>query len=675
MASLFRPLQLVAVVQQEGAKYLWQERSGRPAFHGCLATLAGDVPRLQRRLHAGAQRRDVRRGLGATGVIKMASVPERPGPWLKDHCDYLLDSIDAQLSQLQEPSGIIKGSNDSGKASLKKTGGTNATADLGGCSGVRDREPSPGEDPSSWEEDCAWWPVCFLDLGAALGDRSRSDSVCTEDFAAKFNEVLVDPLPGSKEESSALALDSGPLKRAARNPVNTSSPFADCEAASDSLSVDSARKRGIAQLPKGGSEEEWDQEKDLAGRSRDAPLLCIPCRIKSAESLGEQVSWLSRKWSMDETWKRVFQLRPLSSGEGSLGSEISPRSIFLGPQQEQRGSEDSFEWVQDAHENTESPLLLEDLRPSQLLPAFNVTTVLDGGSPSVGTAGCGHPEERSSCSRGSLDVACPCTIRASLVPSNEEDGATGLSVEKSLLPPQRDLLRSPGCSDGGSKEEDEEFAGLCGASESWTWDPSRGSEPGRKRAELGGYRNFEELELEEEKLSQKRAQIREADMSLQSVLQQKKHVALELETFREALEKSQREAKKLQLHMEEKRSQADQARADLLLLEYKREACLRDLLALGQELSMLRSQHGAAQADVSRLATERAELKLQVSQLEGKLSSLKHQLNSSTVELASVKETPGQGAEPLQEVGTLGRLWAHAIGPWQPSLRPSHRGC
>ncbi|CAI5797585.1 Hypothetical predicted protein [Podarcis lilfordi] len=689
------------------------------------------------------------------GVIIMSSVPERPGPWAKDHCDYLLDSIDAQLSQLQEPSGIIKGSSDSGKASLKKTAGTNATADLDGCSGVRDREASPGEDPSSWEEDYAWWPVRFLDLGAALGDRSRSDSVCTEDFAAKFNEVLVDPLPGSEEENSALALDSGSLKHATRDPVNTSSPFADYEAASDCLSVDSARKQGIAQLPKGGSEKEWDQEEELAGSSRDAPPLCIPRRIKSAESLGEQISWLSQKWSTDETWKT----RGLSSGEGSLGSEISPRSIFLGPQQEQRGSEDSFEWVQDAHENTESPLLLEDLRPSQLLPASNVKTVLDGGSPSVGTAGSGHPVERSSCPRGSLDVACPCTIRASLVPSNEEDGggsktplclypqgawdsgktqrlalsrigldsgatratvyshkapgsandgcmgcrkewimdahctdghnealeskecgslgsqhhdpqselnqgwmepfqgkrlaATSLSVKKSLLPPQRDLLRSPGCSDGGSKEEDEEFARLCRASESWKWDASRGSEPSGKRAELGGYRNLEELESEEEKLLQKRAQIREADVSLQSVLQQKKHVALELETFREALEKSQREARRLQLIMEEKRSQVDEARADLLLLEYKREACLRDLLALEQELSVLRSQrsqHGAAQADVSRLAAEREELKFQVSQLEGKLSSLKHQLKSSRVELASVKETSGDGAGPLQEV-------------------------
>nr|XP_028565086.1 A-kinase anchor protein 9-like isoform X7 [Podarcis muralis] len=714
-----------------------------------------------------ARRRDARRGLGATGVIKMASVPERPGPWVKDHCDYLLDSIDAQLSQLQEPSGIIKGSSDSGKASLKKTAGTDATADLGGCSGVRDREASPGEDPSSWEEDCAWWLVRFLDLGTALGDRSRSDSVCTEDFAAKFNEVLVDPLPGSEEESSALALDLGPLKCATRDPVNTSSPFADYEAALDCLSVDSARKQGIAQLPKGGSEEEWDQEKDLAGRSRDAPPLYIPHRIKSAESLGEQISWLSRKWSTDETWKRVFQLTPLSSGKGSLGSEISPRSIFLGPQQEQRGSEDSFEWVQDPHENTESPLLLEDLRPSQLLPASNVKTVLDGGSPSVGTAGCGHPKE-TSCPRGSLDVACLCTIRASLVPSNEEDGggsktplclypqgawdsgktqrpaeigmdsgatratvyshkalgsasdgcmgcrkewimhphctdgrnealeskecgslgaqhhdpqselnqgwmesfqgkpvagevtrsqeglSTGLSVKKSLLPPQRDLLRSPSCSDGGSKEEDEEFARLCRTSESWKWDASRGSEPSGKRAELGGYRNLEALELEEEKLSQKRAQIREADVSLQSVLQQKKHVALELETFREALEKSQREARRLQLIMEEKRSQADEARADLLLLEYKREACLRDLLALEQELSVLRSQrsqHGAAQADLAeslKQAKARA-LQEQAAKFQKEAEDLRKTIKERNAEIAQQRKAMEQQAKELKQ--------------------------
>lgn len=35
--------------------------------------------------------------------------PERSGSWAKDHCDYLLDSIDAQLSQLQVGVGYEEG--------------------------------------------------------------------------------------------------------------------------------------------------------------------------------------------------------------------------------------------------------------------------------------------------------------------------------------------------------------------------------------------------------------------------------------------------------------------------------------------------------------------------------------------------------------------------------------
>ncbi|XP_061459255.1 centrosomal protein of 164 kDa-like [Rhineura floridana] len=203
--------------------------------------------------------------------------------------------------------------------------------------------------------------------------------------------------------------------------------------------------------------------------------------------------------------------------------------------------------------------------------------------------------------------------------------AAGLDTEKALSsPPQRDLLRSVGPSDS---EEEEEFARLCTTSthrtsEIWKQDPRKAADPGWKGAEREGHRNH-------------------------------KHVALELETVQEALEKSQKEARRLELHAEERRSKAEEARADLVLLEYKREACRREMLALEQELSVLRrqcSQYGAAQAEqVSQLVTEREMLKDQVRHLEDNLSSLKHQLRTSKAELTSTKEAAEARTEQLQE--------------------------
>ncbi|KAJ6658690.1 hypothetical protein lerEdw1_019850 [Lerista edwardsae] len=71
------------------------------------------------------------------------------------------------------------------------------------------------------------------------------------------------------------------------------------------------------------------------------------------------------------------------------------------------------------------------------------------------------------------------------------------------------------------------------------------------------------------------------------------HAALELKAPQEALEEDQKQARRLEGHMKENWKNM----ADLLLLEYKREACLRELPKAEEELS---SQYGVLQAEGKR---------------------------------------------------------------------------
>ncbi|XP_039188438.1 calponin homology domain-containing protein DDB_G0272472-like isoform X2 [Crotalus tigris] len=130
------------------------------------------------------------------------------------------------------------------------------------------------------------------------------------------------------------------------------------------------------------------------------------------------------------------------------------------------------------------------------------------------------------------------------------------------------------------------------------------------------------------------------------------HAAVELETFQEALRERQELARRLELQMEEHQEKVEKARADLGLLEYKQETCLKEVMELEQELSMLRwqgRQYGAVQVEVSRLVSEREELKDQVRCLEDQLSSLKLQLKSSRTLLSSMEEMASEKTKQLQE--------------------------
>ncbi|CAM5099950.1 unnamed protein product [Natator depressus] len=145
----------------------------------------------------------------------------------------------------------------------------------------------------------------------------------------------------------------------------------------------------------------------------------------------------------------------------------------------------------------------------------------------------------------------------------------------------------------------------------------------------------------------------------------------ELESLRGALERSQKGVETLESCRKETRSKADEARADMLLLEYRRDSCLQELPEREKALSTLRrrrstlhsTQLGAFQAEVSSLAAEREELKAHVRHLEGSLFSEQRAARARIKELQEcleqaqnkLEERTAEGME-LQEETTRLRL-------------------
>ncbi|XP_070618488.1 golgin subfamily A member 6-like protein 26 isoform X2 [Erythrolamprus reginae] len=128
------------------------------------------------------------------------------------------------------------------------------------------------------------------------------------------------------------------------------------------------------------------------------------------------------------------------------------------------------------------------------------------------------------------------------------------------------------------------------------------------------------------------------------------HVALELENSQQALRERRELARRLELQMEKHQDQVEEARAELVLLGYKREICLKEVVELEEELSLLRRQgrqYRALQVEVSHLAGEREELKDQVHCLEDQLSSLELQLKNSRAQWSSMEEMASE--KQLQE--------------------------
>ncbi|XP_040276149.1 trichohyalin-like isoform X2 [Bufo bufo] len=171
-----------------------------------------------------------------------------------------------------------------------------------------------------------------------------------------------------------------------------------------------------------------------------------------------------------------------------------------------------------------------------------------------------------------------------------------------------------------------------------------------------------DVACEEERLSQRRSQSREAEQMFNDTLHQKKEAYHELQSLRDVLESTQKEVLKMESHVRESRITEDDVRRELVILEYKRSEYMKELQELELELESIRQQCSSThngqvvsfQYEISSLKTERDELKAHLRHLEGSLTfmerqELERQLNNTKSELFSEQRTSRSKIEKLHE--------------------------
>ncbi|KAM8960770.1 uncharacterized protein RCH25_036538 [Pelodytes ibericus] len=168
--------------------------------------------------------------------------------------------------------------------------------------------------------------------------------------------------------------------------------------------------------------------------------------------------------------------------------------------------------------------------------------------------------------------------------------------------------------------------------------------------------------VEEERLTKRKAQCREADLSFNDILQHKKETYQELESLRDLLESTRKEVVRMESQVRESQMTEEDFRNEVVILEYKRNQYLKELRELELEMDCIKqqcssvhnSQTATLQYEISSLTSERDELKTRVRHLEGSLSfmerqELERQLTNAKSELYSEQRTSKSKIEKLQE--------------------------
>ncbi|XP_075181099.1 uncharacterized protein LOC142251937 [Anomaloglossus baeobatrachus] len=171
-----------------------------------------------------------------------------------------------------------------------------------------------------------------------------------------------------------------------------------------------------------------------------------------------------------------------------------------------------------------------------------------------------------------------------------------------------------------------------------------------------------DVDCEDERLSQRRSQYREAEQLFNDTLQQKKETYHDLQSLRDLLETTQKEVVKMESRVKESQITEEDFRRELVILEYKRSEYMKELQELELELESVRqqcssthsSQVASFQYEISSLKQERDELKARLRHLEGSLTfmerqELERQLNNAKAEMFSEQRTSRAKIEELHE--------------------------
>ncbi|XP_027562263.1 uncharacterized protein LOC113979029 [Neopelma chrysocephalum] len=151
--------------------------------------------------------------------------------------------------------------------------------------------PQGDSSPVPWEQEQSWAPL----LGSSPGDRSSSSSICTEDFAARFQEGMVEPLLPEEEEDEL----TGVVPTEGADPGQDESLF-----------------------PTGRSLDVRRQLVTYPGRKLWGDRSPSPMRRGSLESLGARISRLSQNHVLGVARGEPC---PAPSAQPALGRGDSPQ--------------------------------------------------------------------------------------------------------------------------------------------------------------------------------------------------------------------------------------------------------------------------------------------------------------------------------------------------------------
>ncbi|XP_053310206.1 trichohyalin-like [Spea bombifrons] len=220
----------------------------------------------------------------------------------RDHCDYLLDTIDEQLDQLRvEPRPALKNSLRNEEKDSKSFLSERHTKDVEQSHGTH-----PGEhkdpttvDPNEQNRECKKeeykWRLAHL-LGSEQTDiqdyhsDNSAESVCTEDFAVKFKQGMIEPI------STSGANDRSVLDNEEYSFIKHPKLFEETSdiagPTGDNFTLNTARRENILQQFK--EELEGDLQAALPANNECEPSGATRNRRDSLESLGGRISRLSQ---------------------------------------------------------------------------------------------------------------------------------------------------------------------------------------------------------------------------------------------------------------------------------------------------------------------------------------------------------------------------------------------
>ncbi|XP_041956368.1 trichohyalin isoform X1 [Alosa sapidissima] len=165
-------------------------------------------------------------------------------------------------------------------------------------------------------------------------------------------------------------------------------------------------------------------------------------------------------------------------------------------------------------------------------------------------------------------------------------------------------------------------------------------------------------EREENKLLMKRAQLCETEQSLADLLQQQQCVLQQLELLRLEVEQKERDSQRLQANLRDNTAQSDTSRCELRRLQTQRDSCLLEVRGLQEELDTLeRSQIVHWEGGEARLAggvsvLEREEMDRLLENAKSDLFSeqrrFRHTLDSMSEKLDEAQQELDQRAEELR---------------------------